>query len=177
MVVAAACWLPALATGKPPEGRSNFEVSASGPVGFGVDAATCPGGFVITASSTPASGTHIGGKATLDARECATPDYTTGINHIDGEGAFISTDGAQIFFRYGGTSPLPDTTTGVISEELAFSITGGTGRFAGASGGGVLRTHGNFYVSVTGEYDGTIELHGQDCHKEATHPRPPRGCE
>jgi hypothetical protein len=45
----------------------------------------------------------------LNAHECATPDYTTGINHIDGEGAFTSTDGAQIFFRYGGTSPLPDT--------------------------------------------------------------------
>jgi hypothetical protein len=161
----AGCSLTALATGKPPQAPPNFGVSASGPVGFGVDPAACPGGFVITASSTPASGTHLGGKATLDARECATPDYTTGINHIDGVGSFTSTDGAEIFFRYGGTSPLPDTATGVISEQLTFSIIGGSGRFAGATGGGVLRTSGNFYVSVTGEYDGTIELHGQDRHK------------
>jgi hypothetical protein len=109
VAVAVACWLTALAAGEPPQGPPNFRVSASGPVGFGVDPVACPGGFVITASSTPASGTHIGGSATLNAHECATPDYTTGINHIDGEGAFTSTDGAQIFFRYGGTSPLPDT--------------------------------------------------------------------
>ena len=157
--VAVACWLTALAAGAPPQPPPNFKVSTSGPVGFGVDPVACPGGFVITASS-PASGSHIGGKGTFEASECATPDYTTGINHVDGEGVFTSTDGARIFFHYGGTSPLPDIATGVISEQLAFSITGGTGRFAGASGGGVLRTHGNFYVSVTGEYEGTIALHG-----------------
>src|SRR5262245_25628767 len=159
VAVATACWLTALAAGGPPQRPPNFKVSTSGPVGFGVDPVACPGGFVITASS-PASGSHIGGKGAFSARECATPDYATGINHVDGEGVFTSTDGAQIFFHYGGTSPLPDTTTGLISEELGFSITGGTGRFAGASGGGVLRTSGNFFVSVTGEYAGTIELDG-----------------
>jgi hypothetical protein len=159
VAVATACWLTALAAGELPQGPPNFKVSTSGPVGFGVDPVTCPGGFVIT-SSAPASGTHIGGQGTFSAHECATPDYTTGVNHVDGEGVFTSTDGAQIFFHYGGTSPLPDIATGVISEQLAFSITGGSGRFSGATGGGVLRTHGNFYVSVTGEYDGTIKLHG-----------------
>jgi hypothetical protein len=38
----------------------------------------------------------------------------------------------------------------MISEQLAFSVTGG----------GVARTHGNFDVSVTGKYDGTIKLQG-----------------
>jgi hypothetical protein len=161
VAAAAACWLTAFAAGAPPQGPPNFKVSTSGPVDFGAaDPVTCPSGFVITSPPAPASGTHIGGKGTFSAHECATPDYTAGINHVKGEGTFTSTDGAQIFFDYGGTSPLPDITTGLISEQLEFSITGGTGRFAGASGGGVLRTHGNFYVSVTGEYDGTIKLHG-----------------
>jgi hypothetical protein len=155
VAVATACWPAAAASGAPP----NFKVSTSGPVGFGIDPVACPGGFVITASS-PASGTHLGSKGTFSAHECATPDYVAGINHIDGEGVFTSTGGAQIFFHYGGTSPLPDTTTGVIGEELSFSITGGTGQFAGASGGGILRTHGNFFVTVFGEYDGTIKPNG-----------------
>ena len=156
-VAITACWLTALAAGER-QGPPNFKVSASGPVGFLVDPVACPGGAVVTATSTPTSGTHLGGKATLDARECATP--VAGVNHVDGQGTFTSTDGAQIFFHYGGTSPLPDFATGEIAEQLTFSITGGTGRFAGATGGGVLRTHGNFFVSVTGEYDGTIKLHG-----------------
>jgi hypothetical protein len=50
-----------------------------------------------------------------------------------------STDGAQIFYHYGGTAPLPNFVTGALSEDLAFSITGGTGRFASASGGGRLQ--------------------------------------
>src|SRR3954447_3363106 len=62
VAVATAAWLPALASGEPPQPPPNFKVSASGRVGFGVDPVTCPGGFVITASSAPASGTHIGGE-------------------------------------------------------------------------------------------------------------------
>jgi hypothetical protein len=115
----AAWWLTALAAGEPRQRPPNFKVSTSGPAGFGVDPVTRPAGFVITASS-PARGSHIGGKGSFNAHECATPDYRTGINHVDGEGAFTSTDGAQIFFDYGGTSPLPDTTTGLIREGPRF---------------------------------------------------------
>ena len=158
-VVITACWLAALAAGER-QGPPNFKVTASGPVGFLPDEPECPGGAVVTATATPTSGTHLGGKATLDARECATPDFVAGVNHIVGHGTFTSTDGATISFDYGGMSPLPDFATGAINEQLEFTITGGTGRFAGASGGGTLRTHGNFFVSVTGEYDGTIQLHG-----------------
>jgi hypothetical protein len=151
-------WLAALAAATPLRSPPNFDVVASGPVGYYVDPIACPGGSVITATS-PARGTHIGGKGSLTAHECAQPDFAAGLNHIDGEGVLTATDGAKIFYHYGGTAPLPDFSTGALSEDLAFSITGGTGRFAGASGGGRLRTHGNFYVSVTGEFEGTLTMH------------------
>jgi hypothetical protein len=157
VLVVTASWLTALGAATPLKSPPNFDVVSSGPVGYYVDPSMCPGGSVITATA-PASGTHFGGTGTLTAHECAQPDFTTGINHIDGEGVLTATDGAQIFYHYGGTSPLPDFATGALSEELVFSITGGTGRFAGASGGGRLRTHGNFYVSVTGEFEGTLTL-------------------
>src|SRR4051794_40214887 len=157
LAVVAASGLTALAAATSPPQPPNFSVVASGPVGFGVDPAACPGGFVITAVS-PARGTHIGGKGSLNATECATPDFVHGVNNVSGTGVLTSTDGAQLFYTYGGTAPLPNLVTGAIGEDLAFSITGGTGRFAGASGGGRLRTHGDFYVSVTGEFDGTLRL-------------------
>jgi hypothetical protein len=159
LVVAAACWITALAAAAPPGPPPNFDVVTSGPVGFGVDPVACPGGFVIT-SVAPAQGTHIGGNGTLAARECAQPDFVNGINHISGEGVITSTDGAQLFYDYGGTAPLPDLSTGTIGEQLSYTITGGTGRFADASGGGRLSTHGNFFVSVTAELAGTLQLHG-----------------
>jgi hypothetical protein len=159
-LAAAACFcMTGVAAAAPPGPPPNFDVVSTGPVGFGIDPIACPGGFVITGNA-PASGTHIGGEGTLTTRECAQPDFVNGVNHVDGDGVITSTDGAQLFYHYGGTAPLPNIVTGTVGEVLSYTITGGTGRFAGASGGGVLSSHGNFFVTVTAELTGTLKLHG-----------------
>lgn len=61
-----------------------------------------------------------------------------------GEGTFHAANGDEIYFEYGGTAPFPGPGTTVIVAEVDFVITGGTGRFADASGGGHLTGYVNF---------------------------------
>jgi hypothetical protein len=147
--------------GARPADPPNFHVVATGQVGFAPGDQTngCNFGSFLITGNAPATGTHVGGKGTLSETECATPDFVHQSNHVDGNGTITTTGGDQIFFHYGGDEPLPDLGTGNVSEELAFTITGGTGHFAGASGSGLLHSHGNFFVAVTAELDGTIAIH------------------
>jgi hypothetical protein len=51
--------------------------------------------------------------------------------------------------------------TGDFHDDLAFAITGGTGRFGAATGGGRLTAHGNIYqvpTIVSSELEGTIAI-------------------
>ena len=124
-------------------------------------------------------------RGTLESHETDTYDPATNslIVHMEGTGtashighftvvddgfANLSTGsgGGRVTFTAANGDSFTATETGSAIIEGGFAdvtddatITGGTGRFAGASGGGTLRTHGNFFVSVTGEYDGRIQLH------------------
>ena len=137
----------------------NFHIVAPGPVAFAFEPFPC-GGYRITGLA-PASGTHIGGKGTMRATECSRPDGP--INHVDGQAVVTATGGDQITIHYFGDAPAADST-GAFHEDLAFVITGGTGHFEGATGGGRLTTNGviNFFgpTLVTAHLDGTIKLHG-----------------
>jgi hypothetical protein len=111
----------------------NFDIVASGPVTFTFEPAPC-GGYRIVGSAA-ASGTHIGESSTFS---------TSGLDPISSRASTTSTDR-----RWSGDC----------NDDLAFAITGGTGRFSDASGGGRLTAHGNIYdfpTIVSSRLKGTI---------------------
>jgi hypothetical protein len=149
-----------VATGARPADPPNFHIVASGPVDFVFEPVPC-GGFRITGSAA-ASGTHIGDASTFATSECARPDFVTGVNHVDGHAVVTADNGDQLFIHYFGDSPAPNLVTGDFHDDLAFAITGGTGHFSTAGGGGRLTAHGNIYqvpTIVSSQLDGTIDTH------------------
>jgi hypothetical protein len=150
----------------------NFSLSiANGPIAFGcwaqgVFPACTPLSFSITGTAL-ASGTLVGANATFSTVEQATPISQTQ-NSIDGHATVIATDGDELFIHYSGTSPapVPDSTGAAqLNDNLPFTITGGTGLFAGAAGSGRLISTGVVYFdarpsAVSAEYTGTISAPG-----------------
>jgi hypothetical protein len=63
------------------------------------------------------------------------PDGTR-LSITDGTGVWTAANGDSIFLSYSGL--FPSVTPEMITFQKAIAITGGTGRFAGASGSGVL---------------------------------------
>jgi hypothetical protein len=68
-------------------------------------------------------------------------------NLIEGTGTFVAANGDALFVSFTGTSEL--SPSGASDETLAFTITGGTGRFADASGTFTVRNHSE-PVSIAG---------------------------
>ncbi len=66
-------------------------------------------------------------------------DFTTNpAGDVSGTGKFtVVATGDEIHFAHEGSSTLPDAL-GVIDYEFAMEVTGGTGKFAGATGSGTL---------------------------------------
>ena len=159
----------------------NFDIVASGPVGFGcaegAGLPNCTPPFSVISGTAPSSGTHIGGTRDVETREVATPIPTFTDNSIDGNAVVTATNGDKIFIHYSGTSPAPSPDNmgvGHLNDNLKFSITGGTGRFADAPGAGRLTATGAVYYDgrptiVSSELAGTIDMHN---HKSATRPLP-----
>jgi hypothetical protein len=154
-------------------GPPNFDVEATGAVGFGCanpadpfPVCLNPPAFAITGTA-PAHGSHVGGKATFSTREIATPIPPTFTNNsIDGHATVTATNGDQIFIHYFGISPAPtpdSTGVGHLNDNLTFEITGGTGHFSDASGSGRLTATGVVYFDarptiVHSELSGTISM-------------------
>jgi hypothetical protein len=167
--VAAALALSATAGGSPP----NFDIFATGAVGFGCAGATdtfpvCinPPAFAITGDA-PAYGTHVGDDARFQTLEIATPQPPFGAtNSINGHAMVTASNGDQISIHYCGISPAPSpdsTGVGHLNDNLVFDITGGTGHFSNASGNGRLTATGNVYFDgrptiVASELKGTITM-------------------
>ena len=136
-----------------------FDIETSGPVAFGFEEAPC-GGFRITGTAT-AAGTPIGDGGTFTTNECAKPNYETGVNQVDGEAVVRAAGGDEIFLHYFGEAPVPDMTSGNFADDLEWTITGGSGRFDGATGSGRLKSHGNINDDpciVEAHLHGTIAL-------------------
>lgn len=117
------------------------------------------GTFVATPTANPTifnsvasargNGTHIGAftKITADVLNVAT-------GQNDGTFTMTAANGDQINGRYSGIIVLTSPTT--FSWNLPATITGGTGRFAGASGTFTFSASGRF-ASVNGELRGDYE--------------------
>jgi hypothetical protein len=111
----------------------------------------------VTASGT-ALGTHVGIALWSDSETlhaCEVP----GKVHVVGDGVLTAASGDELLIHYDMLTPFPDATF-QIHPRGTFTITNGTGRFAGASGGGAIAVDGTAGGSETGVFDGTIVVGG-----------------
>lgn len=77
--------------------------------------------------------------------------------NFEGQGRLIAADGDSIFVQFGGIARPTDVPT-VLIFTGGFEITGGTGRFSGASGSGTLVSNDTNVITQTATviYDGVI---------------------
>lgn len=109
----------------------------------------------VTASGT-ALGTHVGTALWSDS-ETLDPCSQAPNVHVVGDGVLTAASGDELVIHYDMTTPFPDANL-QIHPRGTFTITGGTGRFAGASGGGLIAVDGTAGGAETGVFDGTIVL-------------------
>jgi len=105
---------------------------------------------VLIHASGDASGTHLGGNAFWVDDECVS--FT---GHVSGHGTMTATNGDQIFVVYDLTTPPPDP---LVHARGPYTIVGGTGHFAGATGDGSIAVDGIPGGLEIVQFDGTIVL-------------------
>jgi len=110
---------------------------------------SCAGFSLATAGTV--KGTHIG-QGSWSGTECVGATDT-------GQAALTAADGAQLFLTFAVITSAPPDANGLIYPRGTFTITGGTGRFAGSSGGGTLTAIASV-VTFTAQdtLEGTIRL-------------------
>ena len=117
-------------------------------------AAHCPSKFGGTISGHGKSN-MMGGKVVFIATDCITPDGPL-FNFSNGKFIVMTTSGDQIFANYSGQFVPTGEGAKYVFSGATFQVTGGTGKFKKASGGG----------SLTGDEDmitgtGNIKLAGR----------------
>jgi hypothetical protein len=114
-----------------------------------------------------AHGTHIGPDTTAQAEECSDPVSQPGFYVVDGVSVLTTKDGDKVNVDYHMVAAAPDFSlpNPMLDAEGTFVIAGGTGRFAGATGGGVILAQGLisfaggvFSSTISTTYDGTVAL-------------------
>lgn len=105
-----------------------------------------------TATGTAA---HLGA-ITETGTYCVVGEVSPGVLQLAGEGTQVAANGDTISFTF---EEVVDLTTNPLTGAATFTITGGTGRFAGATGGGTFASTGTaegttFDLEI--EYTGTI---------------------
>ena len=119
-----------------------FAGSASGVVTFpmGTECQNYGGANVRTDSDATGTASHLG-RTVLDGAHC-TPEM--GVDTIAGEITLIAANGDKVYLDYAGVNGPPDPVTLILISEVDYVITGGTGRFAGASGSGDMTAYVRF---------------------------------
>jgi len=97
----------------------------------------------------------MGGKVVFIATDCITPIGPL-FNFSSGKFIVMTTSGDQIFANYSGQFVPTGEGTKFVFSGASFQVTGGTGKFAKATGGGAL-TGGEDMATGTG----TIKLSGR----------------
>jgi hypothetical protein len=123
-------------------GARPFDGTVAGQVVYTpVSEAVCPtggGNFgqVATVSSATGTVSHLG-RTEMSSFHC-TP---SGDNFGPGTMTMVAANGDKVFIEYTGSAPFPGPDTTVIVVHIDFQIVGGTGRFAGATGGGEMTAY------------------------------------
>ncbi len=126
-----------------------------------VEDATCPIGL-RTLSGGTGTASHLG-LTTMTSSHC-TPNPPAGNPPgpiLGGVGEFVAANGDTIEFTYQGTvDPLEPVDGATISGLSHHTITGGTGRFANATGEFEMAFHGTLHftspMTIEWNFEGTI---------------------
>ena len=104
------------------------------------------GGFRVSHTGS-GSATHLG-KATWSATECVDLLANPGRAHVrDGRAVLTSANGDTLQLSYEADGALPDAA-GNVHVTGPYEVTGGTGRFEGATGGGTLTGDANVNTAI-----------------------------
>jgi hypothetical protein len=116
-----------------------FKGWAAGEAQFNpVSVAVCPPGGPLfgglrTEGYATGRSTHLGPTTFVSLHCTPSGDAITG-----GVLTLTAANGDEVWIEYSGSAPFPGPGTTTIVVTLTFDIVGGTGRFAGATGGGDL---------------------------------------
>jgi hypothetical protein len=160
VLVAGLCYTAAcrLASALPgPDGAQRFVVTLDfeqlGPPVS--DPTRCAPPYVVVRIAGRGHGIRMG-RVTADMSHCIIDDPAA-VEFIDGRLTLTAASGDQVFATYSGVN-VP-AAGGLNLLEGTFTITGGTGRFAGATGGGTLTGTADPATGTgSGVLDGTIVL-------------------
>jgi hypothetical protein len=112
--------------------------------------------FFIAVASGGGNITHFGLSAEQFDGTVDFPDPNTGYAPDSAVGSITGAGGDVVYIQATGTACLAAGT-----DDGTFTITGGTGKFAGASGGGTYSSTANFSTGTSSEtYNGTISPPG-----------------
>ena len=135
-------------------GGARFHVVLSLTTGGGFDPACA--GFTIVTHGT-ALGTHAGA-GTWAATECVDFLSHPGQLLAHGHAVLTAADGSQLVIDYDNVSGMPDAN-GDVFPVGTYTVSSGTGRFAGSTGSGSLVAVGHTATFTgSGTLDGTIVL-------------------
>ena len=119
---------------------------------FAPDFTRCPGSGLVGTTTGQGTASHMG-SVTLLATDC--PLTQDGVNFFfsDGRLTLTAANGDKLTASYSGSLlPVPGASPPVHAINGTFSVTGGSGRFAGARGGGSLQGSEDI-VTLKGRYE------------------------
>ena len=112
---------------------------------------------VVVAASGTGTGTLVG---QFSFTQVITVNFAN--NTSAGSGQWIAANGDSIYTTVVGVRAVVDTTRGVITITELNTITGGTGRFAGAQGSFIVVRVANLVtLAFSGSFFGTISSPGE----------------
>ncbi len=116
-----------------------FKGSVVGSVSFilGSECENYGGLNVRTDGYATGTASHLG-RTIMISRHCS-PEGSDPIT--DGLMTLVAANGDEMYIEYTGVNSPPDPFTWILVSEIDFVITGGTGRFEGAEGGGAMTAY------------------------------------
>lgn len=116
-----------------------FKASVATQEALGIDPVRCPGTFLTGTTTGQGTASHMGA-VRLSASDC--PTTADGVNFFfsNGELTLTGANGDTLQARYQGTLlPIAGSSPVLHAISGTFHVSGGTGRFRGARGGGNLQ--------------------------------------
>jgi hypothetical protein len=135
--------------------------------------ARCNPPLLLVIGVGTAKGTHLSSHSSATAEECSDDQTEPGSFLVHGMGTFTTPNGDTLYLDYHEKSNAPDFSADpcdcVLYDNGTFTVVGGTGRFAGATGSGTISAVVPIYYDftdpihplkahVSAQYDGTIRL-------------------
>ena len=135
LVLGAAASAPAWADQRPVP----FKASVVTQETLTLDLGRCSGSFLVGTTTGQGTASHMGA-VTLAATDCPHTQNFVNFFFSDGRLTLTAANGDKLTAIYSGTLlPVPGANLPMHAINGVFAVTGGSGRFAGARGGGSLQ--------------------------------------